>query len=257
MKPLTTVVAGMIAGVASLAAPTHAGDVAFFDDFEDGASPLWGNEFGDWSAADGVYNAAIPSTAPNAHSTLPFLMADLTIEVDINNATDGGVWLRSQAIEGPVGVKGVLFVVKDGDVYWHVATDSGYGPILNRVNNTYPPGGDIHVRIEATCDTFAAYLNDSKTPVTTITTTQHLAGRVALYDFGAQTFDNVMLTGDELASACFTDFDEDGQTGPSDLAALLSAWGACGGCQADLNCDDMVDAGDLAALLAAWGPCDG
>ncbi len=57
------------------------------------------------------------------------------------------------------------------------------------------------------------------------------------------------------AAPCATDFDNDGLTGASDLATLLSSWGDCSGCAADLTGDDVIDAGDLATLLAAWGPC--
>jgi hypothetical protein len=53
--------------------------------------------------------------------------------------------------------------------------------------------------------------------------------------------------------ACPADLDDDGSVGASDLAALLSAWGATGG--ADLDGDGSVGASDLAALLSAWGPC--
>jgi hypothetical protein len=52
---------------------------------------------------------------------------------------------------------------------------------------------------------------------------------------------------------CPADLDDDGSVGASDLAALLSAWGATGG--ADLDGDGSVGASDLAALLSAWGPC--
>jgi hypothetical protein len=50
------------------------------------------------------------------------------------------------------------------------------------------------------------------------------------------------------------DLDGDGVVGASDLAALIAAWGACGGCAEDLDGDGVVGASDLAALIAAWGP---
>lgn len=53
---------------------------------------------------------------------------------------------------------------------------------------------------------------------------------------------------------CPTDLDGDGQTGASDLAGLLGAWGASGS-PADINGDGAVGSADLAALLGAWGPC--
>ena len=40
----------------------------------------------------------------------------------------------------------------------------------------------------------------------------------------------------------------------SDLAMLLSSWGAAGG-PADIDCDGIVGGSDLAALLGTWGTC--
>jgi hypothetical protein len=51
------------------------------------------------------------------------------------------------------------------------------------------------------------------------------------------------------------DLDCNGSVGPTDIAILLSAWGACGKgtCVADIDRDGLVGPADLAALLAAWG----
>ncbi|MCA9291456.1 MAG: S8 family serine peptidase [Phycisphaerales bacterium] len=49
------------------------------------------------------------------------------------------------------------------------------------------------------------------------------------------------------------DLDGDGDVDPADLAALLSAWGACPGCPADLDGDGTVGPADLAVLLGNWG----
>lgn len=51
---------------------------------------------------------------------------------------------------------------------------------------------------------------------------------------------------------CPSDFNRDGEVSSSDLAVLLSAWGAAGG---DLNGDGTTSSSDLAILLSAWGPC--
>ncbi|MFM7134463.1 MAG: hypothetical protein ACKO0W_09130 [Planctomycetota bacterium] len=56
---------------------------------------------------------------------------------------------------------------------------------------------------------------------------------------------------------CAGDLDGDGAIGASDLAALLSRWGACGGCSEDLTGDGTVAADDLALLLSRWGGCAG
>jgi hypothetical protein len=57
-----------------------------------------------------------------------------------------------------------------------------------------------------------------------------------------------------LVDACEPgpDLDGDGAVGPADLAALLGAWGPCGGCNADVDRSGEVGAEDLAVLLAAW-----
>lgn len=52
------------------------------------------------------------------------------------------------------------------------------------------------------------------------------------------------------------DLDGDCLVDGADLAAMLSAWGPCGGsasCEADLDGNGSVDGGDLAILLGAWG----
>ena len=51
---------------------------------------------------------------------------------------------------------------------------------------------------------------------------------------------------------CPTDLDGNGDTGSSDLATLLSAWGTA---TADLTGDGNTDSADIAALLSAWGTC--
>ncbi len=65
---------------------------------------------------------------------------------------------------------------------------------------------------------------------------------------------------DGSCSNCPTDANGDRETGPFDLAALLSEWGPVGGPAETGNCLDANSDGDmgpldLATLLAAWGPC--
>jgi formylglycine-generating enzyme required for sulfatase activity len=54
-------------------------------------------------------------------------------------------------------------------------------------------------------------------------------------------------------TACDADINADGTVGAPDLAALLSAWGACSGCASDVNDDGLVNAADLSAMLGLWG----
>jgi len=58
----------------------------------------------------------------------------------------------------------------------------------------------------------------------------------------------------ECCGDCPTDVNDDGHTGPIDLATLLGAWGSI----EDTSCldgDGVIGPFDLATLLGAWGPC--
>lgn len=54
--------------------------------------------------------------------------------------------------------------------------------------------------------------------------------------------------------SCPTDIDGSGDTGASDLALVLGAWGTANA-NADLNGDGLVGAADLSLVLGAWGAC--
>ena len=176
-------------------------DTMFSDGFSAGASPLWGNEIGAWIASGGVYRASALSNFPNAHSSLPFSLTDFSVELDINDARDGGIWLRSAAAPGTaVGRRGVLlvnggFFSGGNGLYWHVVTDGGtYGGALNVVRGLFTAGvSDLHIRIVVTGNTYSAYINGASIPATTLTTSAFASGRIALYDFSSQTFDNVLV----------------------------------------------------------------
>ena len=112
-----------------------------------------------------------PEQLPNAFSSLPFGLTDFSIDVDVNAINDGGVWLRSAAAPATsLGIIGVLFVTADGESYWHIVTDgSSYGSAPQPVAGP-PTGSSPHLRIEVTGDTYAAFLDGSATPITTLTT---------------------------------------------------------------------------------------
>ena len=57
-----------------------------------------------------------------------------------------------------------------------------------------------------------------------------------------------------IAGACIADLNGDGSVSATDLAQILSAWGATTS-TADLNNDGVVGAADLAQMLNAWGAC--
>jgi hypothetical protein len=181
-------------GAWSIAATAIA--LEFSDDFSSGPSPLWGNEVGAWSASGGVYSASAPGNFPNSHSSLPFELEDFALEVDINDVGDGGIWLRStEAPASSIGIQGVLLVAKNSSIYWHVVPNgSTYGGILNDSGPEFSPGDDVRLRVEVTGDNYSVFVNGSATAATSLTSSLFPSGRVALYDFSPQTFDNVLLS---------------------------------------------------------------
>jgi len=225
----------------------------FADNFNEGASPLWGNEVGSWSASGGVYNAAAPGNFPNAHSLLAFDLTDFELEVDVNDLVDGGVWLRASSTPGVgVGVNGVLLVTKGSGVYWHVVpAGGGYGTSINPANGLFPPGSDVHLRCVVRCNVYSVYVNGDTAPATFVETGLFSHGRAGLYDFSGQTFDNVLLT--EPFEPCVADLSGDCIVDGADLALILGNWGGSGA--TDLTGDGTTDGADLAVVLGFWGPC--
>ncbi|QEH34378.1 hypothetical protein OJF2_29170 [Aquisphaera giovannonii] len=185
-----------------LGAPRAGAGTIFSDDFNGGASPLWGNQVGNWSATGGTYSAASPGNFPNAHSTLNFQLTDFSVDVDINHLQDGGIWLRSTEKAGTsVGIAGILLVTGGNGgtgtgLYWHVVTDgSSYGAGYNGVSGLFTPGqSDAHIKIVVSGNTYSAYVNGSTTAATTLTTSAFSSGAVGLYDFSRQSFDNFVLS---------------------------------------------------------------
>ena len=208
MRRWSLVFAVLLLSAADGLSSGHAAPI-FSDDFDLGASPLWGGEVGNWSDAGGVYNATAPDNFPNSHSSLPFELTDFAIDVDINNVSDGGIWLRSADAPGTaIGVKGVLLVTGAGatggtGLYWHLVSDgTSYGSIINAASGLFPAGSNPHIRVEVTGDTYEAFVNGAATPGTTLTTSTFASGRVALYDYAAaQTFDNVVLAPEPTTAA--------------------------------------------------------
>jgi hypothetical protein len=171
---------------------------AFADSFTSGASPLWGDEVGNWTASGGVYFAQSPSNNPATYSSLPYTVADFSFDVDVNNLQDGGVWLRSSLQNGLLN--GVLLVTGGNSgtgtgLYWNIVTNNSNTGNLNPVNGLFTPGvSNAHLHIVVAGNTYSVYVNGSTTPATTLTTNSFASGKVALYDFSPQTFDNVSLT---------------------------------------------------------------
>ncbi|MEM9544180.1 MAG: hypothetical protein AAGA60_32450 [Cyanobacteria bacterium P01_E01_bin.42] len=159
----------------------------FTDNFDAGASSLWGNETGDWTVTDGKYFAN-----DGGNSSLPFLLSDFSVELDITNIQNNGIWLRSSLDAGTsLGRTGVLLAVgglggTGTGMYWHIVTDGNdSGPVLNEISGLFEPGiTDEQIRIEVSGDTYSAFIGDSLTPLTTLTTNIFSSGQVALGDSG-------------------------------------------------------------------------
>lgn len=180
----------------AIAAPGLNAGVIFFDDFNSGASPLWGNESGAWVASGGVYDATAGTPWPNTHSFLPFNLTDFEVQVDVTTVGDGGVWLRAaNAPATTLGATGMLLVIRPAgysDMYWHeVADGSGYGAGLSVV----PLLGAPHqIRVVVSGNTYSAYVDGAPTPATTWTSTLFSSGQTGLYGYAPSGFDNFQVS---------------------------------------------------------------
>jgi hypothetical protein len=181
----------VVALVLSVPAVSQAA-VIFEDTFDSGASPLWGNEVGNWQAANGEYQATQPTgLPPYVYSSLPFDLTDFTVEVDIRDIGDGGIWLRSQDNQNGV----ILITGGDGwwdnggshqkgrDLYWHVLVNGVGDPpgFLSRTANVFDPGvTDATIRVEVSGDTYKAYVDGVLKSTLVNNTYSH--GKIALLD---------------------------------------------------------------------------
>ncbi len=166
----------------------------FSDNFDNGARPEWGNEAGSWYADAGVYNTLYPNNSPLTYSSVTSLpnLTDFIVEMDINALSDGGVWLRSQDNQS-----GVLLVTGGAGgsyngLYWHIIQNNS-GPTYEQ--SPYPnlQGSNAHLKIEVMGNTYKAFLNGETTPTSTLVTNVFSSGKVALYDYSNQTFDNFSI----------------------------------------------------------------
>jgi alpha-tubulin suppressor-like RCC1 family protein len=212
----------------------------FCDNFSAGASPLWGNEFGNWSTAGGTYNA----TSGSAYTSLPFELRDFTMEVDLVAAETGAIYFR--ATGAPSADNAVRLWNSAGGLSWYYFTNGSAAGPFGQVSNVYTPGTTVHLRIEVVGDTYSAFVNGAATPATQYTNANYPTGRIVLRDFSStQSFDNVCIsTGDDedpadlaMFNACLAgpedegggpdcdlfDFDGDGDVDLADFAAFQLA----------------------------------
>ncbi len=165
----------------------------FTDNFDSGASPLWGEEQGVWSDAGGIYQSTVGGLE---YSSLPFNLTDFSIDVDINTVWNGAIFLRSNfnsgAYNGIMLVTGGLGGGGTG-VYWHEWANGGRTGIINHSGPKFSSGSDIHLKIDVIGDTYTAYVNN--TLATSYTSNTYGFGQVALFNNGAvQSFDNVVIS---------------------------------------------------------------
>jgi hypothetical protein len=179
-----------VLAVLMFAAAAHVNGFVFTDNFSGGASALWGNEVGNWSVVSGAYSATLPSNSPCTYTSLPYEMTDLSIEFTINDVNDGGVWLHS-ADNG----NGILFVTKNSNFYFHQFTSGNDNGKLAEVDNAFTAGADVSFKITVVGNLYSVYINGSATPAGTFTSSMYSSGKVALYSYSAQSFDNISLSG--------------------------------------------------------------
>jgi hypothetical protein len=187
-----------------LAAPAAAQPL-FTDSFTSGPSPLWGNERGAWAVSGGAYAATLPSNSPPTLTTLPFVLGDFDLDIDVLDVVDGGIWvhLDAAAQNGLLLVTGGFSQTGNG-FYWHVLNNGVYESPVGLTGPQFTPGDDIHLRISARGPTYTLYLGAQHQFVSQITFPQTRTGRLGLYDYHSpgQLFDNVVLT-----SVCYANCD--------------------------------------------------
>ena len=245
----------------------------FTDDFDNGPSPLWGNEIGDWTAQGGVYFAQTPSNNPPTRTFLPLQYRNLDLEVDVNSLRDGGIFLRYN-----VNGDGVLLVLGGGGggahppggpgsdgLYWHTIVNENITGTFGAVTGLGILDQNVHLRVTVCGDTYSVYLNDADTPATELITGQFSSGRVGLYDFSVQSpqsFDNFFMIWTPATSG---DMNCDTLVTVTDIAGFVLAitnpaqyamnFPDCDVMNADVNGDGAVTVGDIGAFVALLTGC--
>ncbi len=196
--------AGFSAGVFSFALSAQAQPALFSDTFTSGASPLWNNLRGGFYASGGVYDAQFPNNTPPTYTALPFELSDFSFDVDVNQAARRGRLAafgrqrpernsardrRQRLGSGPAGQR---------SRHVHLLACGDERPLWRDQNEAHnviaQPGVDnLHLHVEVVGNVYSAFVNGASAPVTTLVDNTYSSGRVGLYDFSGQTFDNVVL----------------------------------------------------------------
>lgn len=166
----------------------------FVDEFETTPSLLWNHESGSWSVAAGAYDSTSQNSGQLSLSSLPFVLEDLVLNVDVNHQADGGIWLRS--INSRNGV--FLRMTRNGDGQNGFAWEVFEGGQITDSKDWAPSGvpvdlATVRLTVTATDNQFAIYVDGSGEPISTFTSDKFPRGRVALADGSGQSFDNFSL----------------------------------------------------------------
>jgi hypothetical protein len=162
----------------------------FSDDFMSGASAQWGNEVGGWTVVSEAYDSTLPSNNPCTYTSLPYDLADFTVNFSVKGVHDGGIWLRSEDNQN-----GVVLVTYHSYVYFHTVVNGEFSSRLGQSASIYADGDDVNFSVTVCGNSYSVYLNGGCDPVATLSTDLFTSGKVALYDFSNQSFDNVELYG--------------------------------------------------------------
>ena len=253
MKPAVSV------ALAALLASSAQGQVLLFDDFEDGADPAWGNEFGAWVVTAGEYEASSPGNAPPTYTLLPYIVDDMDLVVDIRQLQDGGIWLHVDDTRQ----NGVLLVMGGSNhtypgFYWHIVTGGSYSSQLGLSGTVVTLGGNHQLRVRVRGDTYQVFVDGNPAAASTLATNLFPTGRVGLYDntSGQLRFDNVLLT-----IPCGSDYNDDAEVDILDFLDFIDDFSACENLPApcgnlgdpDLNADTTIDILDFLDFIDAFG----
>ncbi len=258
MRTKSLIVCSCLLMVATYTFAMQAGpQVVWQENFDNEPCAGCGNERGNWISSGGFYYSLSPNNWPPTYTSFPPNLRDFTMECDIKGTSDGGIWLRSHYDNNTV--TGVLLVTGgDGRTfdgfYWHTLSGDAYFPQVNRAEYYPVQGADIHLRIVVQGNHYEAYVNGSETPITTLDVEGYPCGKVGLYSYSGQTFDNIVIYAEQgscdLTGDCMTDLE--------DVAILSSQWllQECQGrlwChQADINLNGLVEMDDLLLLIDHW-----
>ncbi|HUB25105.1 MAG TPA: LamG-like jellyroll fold domain-containing protein [Tepidisphaeraceae bacterium] len=172
-------------------APANADNVIFQDSFDGPPSTQWSNSVGDWTTSNGCYFATQPRGRPATYTGLPFDLTDFTVDVDIKNVGDGGLWLRSDGSDQ----NGVLLVTgglgygdgqrgngAGGALYWHVYQNGRHADPISVANGVFVPDTNCHIHVVVRGDHYAAFINGATTPASEFVDDTYSHGQVGLYD---------------------------------------------------------------------------